>query len=238
VRARYLGAATVTTAGLLALAACTHAAKPSAPASGPSSGPPRSPVAAIAAAQLATVRAGSARVAVRLSSTTGGARSDCLRGADADDITRQQGSLQVQFPAPGSPTVSLLCPPYGSAAVVVDHGVLYEKVPGFPKPWVRLAPRPDQNFFDPSLAVGRLPQVSTATVVGTDTLRGTATTHYRVSLTDGPGTFDVWLDGQGRVREVRTGPGPFSLDVELYDFGTHVAVVLPPADQVHPISAG
>jgi hypothetical protein len=123
-----------------------------------------------------------------------------LRGEGAYDFTRQQGNLRVQFPAPGSPSVSVMSPPYGSAPVVIDHAILYEKVPGFPKPWARLEPKPDENFFDPGLVLAMLPQVSTATVTGTDTLRGTATTRYRAAVTGWAGR------GRGVAGPAGTGP--------------------------------
>ena len=100
--------------------------------------------------------------------------------------------------------------------------------------------------------------------VGEDTLRGVETTHYRgtidlrrataslppeaqaavedaiASLGTSRIPADVWLDDDGRIRQLRItadpdgeGPnGPGTLAVELYDFGATADVQVPPADQV------
>ena len=239
-RRQYLCTATVA-AGILALAGCAHAgtaratsgaspaltSTPVAASSPPVEPPvqPPNPARAVAAAGQSTARAGSAR----------------FRGEGAYDFARRQGSLQVEFPQPGSPAVGLLCPPAGSTPVVIDHDVVYEKIHGFAKPWTRAQPKPSENFFDPAQVLSSLPKGSTVTTVGPDTQRGAATTHYRVQLTGTPGSADIWLDEQGRVRKLASsasGQLPISFTYEFYDFGTPVTVTIPPADQVQPIGNG
>ncbi len=62
--------------------------------------------------------------------------------------------------------------------------------------------------------------------VGTDTVRGVATRHFRLHATK---TFDLWVDGQDRMRRL-TGEspvGPFT--EEFFDFGAKVTFVEPSA---------
>ena len=72
-------------------------------------------------------------------------------------------------------------------------------------------------------------------------LRGTATTHYRVQHKGDAASGDVWLDEQGRLRQLvgsASGQIPVTITYEFYDFGTPVTVTIPPSDQVHPIGNG
>jgi hypothetical protein len=95
--------------------------------------------------------------------------------------------------------------------------------------------------------------------VGTDTLRGVATTHYRATIDPqkaledappalhdkvqkgldalgGPVPVDVWIDGDGQARKIATDVDvkgvKASTTIEYYDFGTKVDVSAPPADEV------
>ncbi len=62
--------------------------------------------------------------------------------------------------------------------------------------------------------------------VGTDTVRGVATRHFQLR---GRKTFDVWVDGQDRMRRLagQSPLGPFS--EEFFDFGAKVTFVEPNA---------
>ena len=97
---------------------------------------------------------------------------------------------------------------------------------------------------------------STITEVGQESVRGTNTTHYSFTI-DGAKAYqgagpnvaipaDVWLDSSGRLRRMHmtvdlgafTGSilgsvgKTFTVNMELFDFGTEVRVSAPPPDQV------
>jgi hypothetical protein len=100
--------------------------------------------------------------------------------------------------------------------------------------------------------------------VGTDTLRGVETTHYRATVDPkkalaeapaelqekakagldklkGPFPVDVWIDGDGQTRKISmdidTGTGgKVATTLEYYDFGVDVDVSAPPADEVFDFS--
>lgn len=113
------------------------------------------------------------------------------------------------------------------------------------------------------------------TVVGTDTIHGAMATHYRAivdlakAAANAPAAIraklgqtaiaagqtipvDVWIDGQGRVRQLQVSFDPSKLHspasgtiknpgivvavVDLWNFGTPVHVTAPPADQVSSVS--
>jgi hypothetical protein len=97
-------------------------------------------------------------------------------------------------------------------------------------------------------------------VVGTEAVRGTPTTRYRVTRAEptnvpaqlrldsdfsaarsDPGSIDLWVDHAGRLRRLVTdfgdesseeGGGGGSSSLELFDFGAPVTVEAPPLDQV------
>ncbi len=95
--------------------------------------------------------------------------------------------------------------------------------------------------------------------VGTDTLRGVETTHYRATIDPqkaldktpadlrdkvqqgldqlgGSIPVDVWIDGDGQTRKITMDidakTGTVATTMEYYDFGTEVDVSAPPADDV------
>ncbi|MGZ4688335.1 MAG: LppX_LprAFG lipoprotein [Acidimicrobiia bacterium] len=99
--------------------------------------------------------------------------------------------------------------------------------------------------------------------VGTETVRGVATTHYRATvdpkkaLDEAPAELrdrvrkglemfhgsipvEVWIDGDGQARKVSmdvdTKTGRVSTTMEYYDFGVAVNVSAPPADDVFDYS--
>jgi hypothetical protein len=124
---------------------------------------------------------------------------------------------------------------------------------------------------DPAQILGYLRGVSPKVrKVGTTAIRGTKTTHYKASVDldkaaarKGPdaqqatkkleqkiGTHtlpvQVWLDQQGRVRQVRmalpiptdgSGSSKVSVTTDLYDYGTPVNIKAPPASQTTDITS-
>jgi hypothetical protein len=130
------------------------------------------------------------------------------------------------------------------------------------KPWVQVGlAQYDQKEGTSglgSLSTGDLSQIlgvlrqhsSSVTKLGSATIDGVATTHYRAMLT---GTYtstsssgapvsgtaswpvDVWVDGQGRLSQLRLQLPFFGIEmsntVTLSDYGSPVSVTPPPADQ-------
>jgi hypothetical protein len=100
--------------------------------------------------------------------------------------------------------------------------------------------------------------------VGTETVRGVETTHYRAMIDpkraidqaperlrdqvrkgletfDGTIPVDVWIDGDGQARKIsmemsNTKAGKIGMTMEYYDFGVAVNVNAPPADDVFDFS--
>lgn len=156
-----------------------------------------------------------------------------------------------------------------SAEVVYDGGVLYVKPDGLgallgattDKPWLKLDLGADERLGELLPGGVPFPQVEPqqlldelqaegieVTEVGTEDVRGVATTHY--SITAPPDTesrigvdgavADVWIDSDGLVRRIEAkadggaavGDEPVTLRAELYDLGAPVSITVPPADQV------
>jgi hypothetical protein len=154
---------------------------------------------------------------------------------------------------------------------------LYEKLPPAAatskitggKPWIKIdttkIPRGagdgTNEAPDASAQLAYLGHAQRVTKVGTETVDGAATTHYRVAVP--PQTFatsgmtagksvpvDVWIDAQHRVRQEKlsvvltadgssastSGSAPktlgMTMTLHLSDFGTPVRVTAPPAGQV------
>jgi hypothetical protein len=66
--------------------------------------------------------------------------------------------------------------------------------------------------------------------VGTETVRGVETTHYRA--TGERGSMEVWLDSEDRVRRFSTDGEDLTLTYELFAFGEPVEITAPRADEV------
>src|SRR5262245_1094972 len=94
--------------------------------------------------------------------------------------------------------------------------------------------------LDPTKLLDYLREVSNNVEnLGTETVRGTETTHYRATI-DLPGggsvPIDAWIDGQGYARKATLNAdvsgSSFNIVFEMYDFGTPVHVEAPPSGQV------
>lgn len=84
--------------------------------------------------------------------------------------------------------------------------------------------------------------------LGTEDIRGVATTHYRAHLdestfeingnSDVPDAVDAWIDEDGLPRRVRVPYGvaddSIAAVVDLFDFGVKVDAEAPPADEIVP----
>ncbi len=228
--------ALTTLAGALALAGCSStgtvtvsggSASPggAATASGSASGSTPSgdsagsgaDAAALKAAATATTAAGSAKLTLD-ETVQGGGKTYTVKGTGSTDLS---GTGNGEF--------TLVTAGQRIQTRVIGK-VLYEQLPpaarsAVPgkKPWVRIdtakaAAGSDGTVSAPDVAqsLGYLQNAQNVTKVGTETVDGTSTTHYRfqaalprtsasqlgVSLpTSVP--VDVWVDGQQRIREER-----------------------------------
>jgi hypothetical protein len=95
----------------------------------------------------------------------------------------------------------------------------------------------------PSEALEALGRRGTVTKVGTDTLDGVQTTHYRKELSGSYRSADAWVDDKGLVRRLKldydakvdptsTQGAHTVLTMDLSDFGTPVSAPPPPAADV------
>ncbi|MFC1415553.1 hypothetical protein [Streptacidiphilus cavernicola] len=223
--------ALTTLAGALALAGCastgtiTVGAGPAtgsptvggsaAASSGPASSGPDA--AALRAAAAATVASGSARLTLD-ETVQGGGKSYTVKGTGSTELS-SGGNGQLALDADGE-----------SIQLRVVGTVLYEllppaarsAVPGG-KPWVRIdTAKASAGSYgtvsapDVSQSLGYLQYAQDVTTVGTETVDGTSTTHYRLQAAlpkAGTGMLgvslptsipiDVWVDAQQHIREER-----------------------------------
>ncbi|MCU1461413.1 MAG: hypothetical protein JWO37_1488 [Acidimicrobiales bacterium] len=276
--------------------------------------------AALTAAAQKTASADSARMAMTFGLVSSGIPDQpdmnvTISGSGVIGFASKSGELTLDLSGIpkdlGSKTGSSDPVPARVRVVIVD-GVAYMEIPPeyaakapAGKKWAKLSPQDSAGLFgfsggsslpgmpdftDPAKALDALQAMGDTKAVGTETLRGTETTHYvtqvnlaKVSeksagaatsttgavpnlfaglLADVTFPVDGWVGTDGLLRKVRTeidlgailgplmgrlagafgattssGPaGPLvlrsTMTVELFDYGTPVAVTLPPADQV------
>ena len=213
------GADTITVGTGAASATGTANASGSSSASGPSagSGDDGADAAALRAAAAATVATGSAQLALD-ETVQGGGKTYTVKGTGSTELS-DGGKGQLTLVADGE-----------SIQLRVIGKVLYEllppaarsAVPG-KKPWVRIdttrvAPGSDGTVSAPDIpqSLGYLRNAQDVTTVGTETVDGTRTTHYRFQAAlprSGSGMIgvslptsipiDVWVDAQQHIREER-----------------------------------
>jgi hypothetical protein len=249
---------TAATAATPATATAGSAGRPAAggaPATGGGS-----PVVAAALARM--VAAGSARTAI-LVKARGSARSTTVRGEGASDFRSGRGQLTLHLGDRAQEAV----------VAVFDRSVVYQRLPGATgaRPWVRLdlaglLGGAGLGLFDgsnPGQTLRFLRGVGDLTQVGTDSVRGARTRHYRATLDlakaaeELPADLragylkllraqgsarrptELWIDDQGRLRRIRyateSAAATTTVTTEYYDFGVPVQVRIPPADQVRSI---
>jgi hypothetical protein len=253
---------------LLPLLACLLAA-----CGGGSSGLSLDPV---AAAATKTIDTASFRVSYRATMNVQG-QSFSFAGRGAVDSAAGTAEMAMNLsglPVPGGSAVA--------AKVVFAGGVMYMNMPllaqGLPhgKTWVKLDVRKAASAagfdldalggLDPKRGLNQLLGAGNAEKIGTETIRGEETTHYRavVDLADASGLppaerkaleqalkgidgrlpVDVWIDGSGRVvREAVSfdygaalGNARMAMTMDFSDFGAPVAVTVPAASDVADIT--
>lgn len=217
-----------------------------------------SPMDAVTGAAEKTAAAGSEHLALKATGSFAGQKLT-LGGSGDFDTKRNAGTLHLDLSA-------------GPVATTIDEvlsgGVAYVKSPlfsiGLPagKTWLKLdlakaaaSQGVDLSSLlsqDPSQALTALKSLRGATKVGTETIDGASTTHYRARIDASklgaaagsatariPGSYDVWIGDDGYVHRVRTRlaaatggqNGAVALTVDLSDFGKKVAVTIPPVAQ-------
>ncbi len=227
----------------------------------------------VRASSAKTIAAELAQVAITVETDVGGTPTT-LTGEGGFDLAGEQGTLTLNLGSllAGSKLdarivgeTAYVAPPTFLTALVgkpfleIDLALLIAQNPQF---------GPLSSTASPISAVDALRGAHDAKEVATETVRGASTTHYRgrLDLTaalrkveggaakslsrlialmrDDEVPYDVWLDGDGRVRRTTfsvTTEADDSADntkstttvtTELYDFGSKVDVTIPPPDQV------
>jgi hypothetical protein len=198
---------------------------------------------AVLAAAATTEAAKTADISVAL--TTSGTS---VSGQGVADLASGAGDFTVDLPGQ-----------LGQLEVLSTGGTVYVRVPApltalvGGKAWASVAaPSPNSAqplTFDATWLLDWLRTVSgPVTTVGSDTVHGDATTHYRATVTIDKSSpaqavpVDVWVDDAGRLRKLTasldasTTPlaslGTVQVTAELWGFGTPVNITPPPADQV------
>jgi hypothetical protein len=88
---------------------------------------------------------------------------------------------------------------------------------------------PAQPFgVDPTAVLGSLQPPATLQRVGTDTVRGVATTHYRVVHSSA--WNELWVDATDHLRRARSHQGVqgVTITVEFFDYGARLAPITAP----------
>jgi hypothetical protein len=151
----------------------------------------------------------------------------------------------------------------GSRLLMVDNA-MYLHVPALGKKYAKISlagkdsplAQLGLSSLDPSAMLEQFGKaVSGGTYVGTETIDGTATDHYRLSLdpkaiasalpslsadsgaTPGTETVDVWFDGEGRYKRMKMDAAGETVTETFADWGKPVTVKAPPANQVQDMTS-
>ena len=187
----------------------------------------------VAASATKTLLAGSAKMSMttEVTATTPTTKTTAIRADGAFNFAKHQGTLVFHFPQ------------LGDVQAVFVNSVVYERLGALlktGKPWIRIdltkllgkganLSSADQTGGDPSQSLAYLFGASGVTKIGSDSIRGATTTHYRGTLDltkatqklspqfqafyqkllQSTGTkvtsgipSDLWIDGQGRLRRM------------------------------------
>lgn len=206
---------------------------------------PEDPAAAVNGAARKTLAAGSEHLSL---AGHVAARSQVVtfKGSGDFDTKKHVGSLKADFSA-GGLNGSLEEVSSGTLAYVKSD-LLGAFLPAG-KTWVKLdlvktaaAQGVDITSVlsqDPTSALSQLEKLRNVAKVGSATVAGEQTTHYRGTLTatNGNGRFDMWIGGDGyvhRVKAVGKARGTTStITMDLSKFGEAVAVDVPKAAETY-----
>jgi hypothetical protein len=206
-----------------------------------------SPLSSVESAALKTSQAGGEHLALKATANASG-QQVTVDGSGVFDTKRHRGSLQVNLNA-GALSATL--------TEVLDGTDLYVRSPllasSLPKgkTWLKLdlAKAAKSKGFnlsdltaqDPSQTLEYLRTLKSVTTVGTETVGGVSTTHYRAQIDVTKlskaaaaqvraGTYEVWVGDDGYVHRVRvatTGGAKVVATSDLSDFGSAVSVTVP-----------
>lgn len=223
----------------------------------------------VAQAATKTEDAGSAKVDLTMTLTAKG-QTITIPGSGVADMKSGDADITIDM--------SKLTAQAGSQATGTDmteitkDGIVYLKIPfkGMPagKQWLKIDPKAaakaaglpfaQQTGQTPGQAVGILKNASTEEKVGTETIDGVETTHYRTTidtaklfnsgssnaqpwmktaLQNAPKSeaFDVWVDSSSLIRrmtfDMGTKGATMAMTMDFSDFGTPLNVQAPPADE-------
>ncbi len=227
------------------------------------------PTQVVSASAVKTLGARSARMSMTITATSSATAKTTIINADgAIDFANHRGTMVLHFPS------------LGDIQAIFDKGVIYEKLGQLlpsqsgGKPWIKIDLTQllgknatalgslSQGSSDPSQSLAYLFGASGVTKIGSDSVRGVATTHYtgKLDLTRATQRLtpqfralyqralqqlggsvsslpaDLWIDGQGRLRRMsytlKLATSTTKNTIDYFAFGTPVSVQLPPADQV------
>ena len=214
---------------------------------------------AVVAAAKKTAAAGTMKLTVRAGTTTS-SQHVLVAGSGAFDTPNHTGELHLRFTA--GPIASTM-------DVVLDGESIYLRSPLFSillptgKSWIKIDATKAGSVGgvnlssllsqDPSAALDALAKhTKSVTELGTATVGGLTTTHYRAQAsgtsgsTKAAGVYNVWVGSDGYVHRVRTvaaaasGSSATSITAtsNLSGFGDTVDVTVPPASQTYETKNG
>jgi hypothetical protein len=244
-------------AGLMLLAGCGGVGHTTTTGEKSSTATAQENAAVVAAAPDATVKAGTTRMSIALT-VKSGSQTAPITGTGSYDYKKHLGELTLVLPAQFG----------GTMHEIINGNLLYLRLPQLsPKYYVIDVNKVTDGAgtfsqlgnADPSSALDTLRGVtSDVQKIGTETVRGATTTHYRGTLdmakaaakapvavrqrllqqlkTVKSAPFDAFIDDAGRLRKMTTHivlDSTSSVDtvVELFDFGGPVRVAVPPKSQ-------
>jgi len=214
----------------------------------------------VVAAAKKTAAAGSMRITVRAGTTTS-SEHVLVAGTGAFDTPNHKGELHLRFTA--GPIASTM-------DVVLDGESIYLRSPLFSillpagKTWIKIDATKAGSVGgvnlssllsqDPTAALDALAKNTTSvTQLGTATVGGLTTTHYRAQAsgtsgsTKAAGVYNVWVGSDGYIHRVRTVAAAASSGSKvasvtatsnLSGFGDTVDVTVPPASQTYETKNG
>jgi hypothetical protein len=117
----------------------------------------------------------------------------------------------------------------------------YAELAGLDAPPPELASIEGLDFNDPSQVLAQLRGASAVEEVGEETIFGVATKGYRADVEgDQPIVATAWIDGSGLIRRLELasekGAAPFTMTMELTEFGKPVDVEEPAPDKVRELA--
>jgi uncharacterized protein DUF2092 len=200
-----------------------------------------SPLATVKSAAQKTLAAGTAHLTLSAQVVSGG-QTVSVAGKGAFDAKAHDGSLDADFNA-GAVSGSVQEVQKGTAVYLKSD--LFALALPAGKTWIKLdlakaakGSGVDLRTLlaqDPSKALQELQSLKDATKVGSETVGGVSTTHYRAQ--SARGSYDMWIGDDGYLHRVRAvvsaSGGKATVTTDLSSYGSGVSVTVPPAKQIY-----